>query len=69
MSSSNPNDNKPSNKVLSDGDIEFSHWALPDVTEADDDSISNLFGHSNHQAAKPTTVESVSPPTAQSGAL
>lgn len=63
MSSSNPSDNKPSNKVLSDGDIEFSHWALPDVTEADDDSISNLFGHSNHQAAKPTTVESVSPPT------
>ncbi|MCU8001506.1 MULTISPECIES: flagellar assembly protein FliH [unclassified Shewanella] len=63
MSSSNPSDNKLLNKVLSEGDVEFSHWALPDVTEADDDSISNLFGHSNHQATKSTTVESVSPPT------
>ncbi|MGI2211474.1 flagellar assembly protein FliH [Shewanella oncorhynchi] len=63
MSSSNPSDNKLLNKVLSEGDVEFSHWALPDVTEADDDSISNLFGHSNHQADKSTTVESVSPPT------
>lgn len=63
MSSSNPSDNKLQNKVLSEGDVEFSHWALPDVTEADDDSISNLFGHSNHQAIKSTSVESVSPPT------
>ncbi|MGI1944567.1 flagellar assembly protein FliH [Shewanella glacialipiscicola] len=63
MSSSNPSDNKLSNKIVSDSDIEFSHWALPDVTEAEDDSISNLFGRSNHQQPKPTTVESVAPPT------
>ncbi|MGL6123649.1 MAG: flagellar assembly protein FliH, partial [Shewanella sp.] len=56
-------DNKLLNKVVSDGDVEFSHWALPDVTEADDDALSNLFGRSNHQAVKPTTVETVSPPT------
>ncbi|GMA81356.1 flagellar assembly protein FliH [Shewanella glacialipiscicola] len=52
-----------SNKIVSDSDIEFSHWALPDVTKAEDDSISNLFGRSNHQQPKPTTVESVAPPT------
>ncbi|SIQ50021.1 flagellar assembly protein FliH [Shewanella morhuae] len=63
MSSSNPSDNKLSKKIVSDSDIEFSHWALPDVTEAEDDSISNVFGRSNHQQPKPTTVESVAPPT------
>lgn len=63
MSSSNPSDNKLSNKVVSDSDIEFSHWALPDVTEADDDSASNLFGHFSHHQPTPTTVENVVPPT------
>lgn len=63
MSSSNPSDNKLSNKIASDTDIEFSHWNLPDVTEVEDASVSNLFGYTGHQYAKPETVEMVAPPT------
>lgn len=63
MSSSNPSDNKLSNKVVSDTEIEFSHWNLPDVTEAEDASVSNLFGYTGHQHVKPETVEMVAPPT------
>jgi len=63
MSSSNPSDNKLSNKVVSDTEIEFSHWNLPDVTEVEDASVSNLFGYSGHQHTKPETVEMVAPPT------
>lgn len=62
MSSSNPSDNKLSDKVVSDDEIEFSHWNLPDVTEAEDDSVSNLFGYSGKHT-KPVTVETVAPPT------
>lgn len=63
MSISNPSDNKLSNKVVSDADIEFSHWNLPDVTEVEDASISNLFGYMGHQHVKPEAVEEVVPPT------
>ncbi len=67
MSSSNRSDNqlddKLSYRVVSDAEIEFSHWQLPDVTETEDVSISNLFGYSAQQAPKAVTVETVAPPT------
>lgn len=67
MSSSNRSDNqlddKLSLRVVSDAEIEFSHWQLPDVTETEDVSISNLFGYSAQQAPKSVTVETVAPPT------
>ncbi|MGL4220835.1 MAG: flagellar assembly protein FliH [Shewanella sp.] len=67
MSSSNRSDNqlddKLSHRVVSDAEIEFSHWQLPDVTETEDVSISNLFGYSAQQAPKAVTVETVAPPT------
>lgn len=62
MSSSNPSDNKLSDKIVSDSEIEFSHWNLPDVTEVEDGSISNLFGYSGKHI-KPVTVEAIAPPT------
>jgi len=67
MSSSNRSENqlddKLSHRVVSDAEIEFSHWQLPDVTETEDVSISNLFGYSAQQAPKAVTVETVAPPT------
>jgi len=49
--------------VVSDAELEFSHWQLPDVTEAEDDSISNLFGYSAQQVPKAAVIETISPPT------
>ncbi|MDI5875948.1 flagellar assembly protein FliH [Shewanella xiamenensis] len=66
MSSSNRSDNsdnKLSHRVVSDAELEFSHWQLPDVTEAEDDSISNLFGYSAQQVPKAAVIETISPPT------
>ncbi|MCH1931893.1 flagellar assembly protein FliH [Shewanella sp. A25] len=61
MSSSNSSDNKMTPSA--DDAVEFSHWALPDVTELPDESVSNLFGRRTAQQAKPETVETVAPPT------
>lgn len=67
MSSSNRSDNsdnKLSHRVVSDSEIEFSHWQLPDVTEAEEASISNLFGYSAQQhAPKAVAAETIAPPT------
>ncbi|MDI5831191.1 flagellar assembly protein FliH [Shewanella xiamenensis] len=66
MSSSNRSDNsdnKLSHRVVSDAELEFSHWQLPDVTEAEDDTISNLFGYSAQQVPKAAVIETISPPT------
>ena len=66
MSSSNRSDNSDNklvHRVVSDAELEFSHWQLPDVTEAEDDSISNLFGYSAQQVPKAAVIETISPPT------
>uniref|UniRef100_Q0HX05 Flagellar assembly protein FliH n=1 Tax=Shewanella sp. (strain MR-7) TaxID=60481 RepID=Q0HX05_SHESR len=67
MSSSNRSDNsdnKLSHRVVSDSEIEFSHWQLPDVTETEEASISNLFGYSAQQhAPKAVAAETIAPPT------
>lgn len=66
MSSSNRSDNsdnKLSHRGVSDAELEFSHWQLPDVTEAEDDTISNLFGYSAQQVPKAAVIETISPPT------
>lgn len=66
MSSSNRSDNsdnKLSHRVVSDADIEFSHWSLPDVTEAEEEGISNLFGYAGQPSPKAVAVETVAPPT------
>ncbi|MFV0595756.1 flagellar assembly protein FliH [Shewanella sp.] len=67
MSSSNRSDNsdnKLSHRVVSDSEIEFSHWQLPDVTETEEASISNLFGYSAQQhAPKAVVAETIAPPT------
>ncbi|MCT8857967.1 flagellar assembly protein FliH [Shewanella xiamenensis] len=66
MSSSNRSDNSDNklvHRVVSDAELEFSHWQLPDVTEAEDDTISNLFGYSAQQVPKAAVIETISPPT------
>ncbi|MFB2684836.1 flagellar assembly protein FliH [Shewanella mangrovisoli] len=66
MSSSNRSDNsdnKLSHRVVSDADIEFSHWSLPDVTEAEEEGVSNLFGYAGQPSPKAVAVETVAPPT------
>ncbi|MDH0447895.1 flagellar assembly protein FliH [Shewanella sp. GD04112] len=66
MSSSNRSDNsdnKLSHRVVSDSEIEFSHWQLPDVTQTEEVSISNLFGYSPQQAPKAVAAETIAPPT------
>lgn len=66
MSSSNRSDNsdnKLSHRVVNDADIEFSHWSLPDVTEAEEEGVSNLFGYAGQLSPKAVAVETVAPPT------
>lgn len=66
MSSSDPQDKKLSSQQtgLDESDLGFQHWQLPDVTETDDGTTSNLFGKFSQQSAvKPTEVETILPPT------
>ncbi|MGL4938837.1 flagellar assembly protein FliH [Shewanella sp.] len=77
MSSSNPHDIPPSGLSQSltadssahasqsqhDSDVAFRHWQLPDVTQAPDESASNLFGYKPKPQLTPETVEEVAPPT------
>ena len=52
------------NKSIDNDDLDFSHWQLPDVTEDQTDSPSNLFGHLGSQNPQPQSDEKpLLPPT------
>ncbi|GIU53342.1 flagellar assembly protein FliH [Shewanella sp. KT0246] len=51
-------------KSIENDDLDFSHWQLPDVTEEQTDSPSNLFGHLGSQNPPAQTDEKpLLPPT------
>ena len=52
------------NKSIDNDDLDFSHWQLPDVTEDQTDSPSNLFGYLGSQNPSPQSEEKpLLPPT------
>ena len=52
------------NKSIENDDVDFSHWQLPDVTEDQTDSPSNLFGfQGNQNPSAPSEDKPLLPPT------
>jgi flagellar assembly protein FliH len=51
------------NIIHSASEDEFSHWQLPDVTQAGTERPDNLFGHKGRATYGPDVKESVAPPT------
>jgi len=54
---------KPKDENKSESEMDFSHWQIPDVTQAVPDDVSNLFGRRAAQQEHVEEAETFSPPT------